>query len=48
MNPIFSETAQPILIAKIYVIKDIKEVLKKIQDSIPFTRRGKKIIEIFQ
>ena len=36
----FSKTAQPILTTKIYVIEGTKEVLKKIQEPIPFMRRG--------
>ena len=45
-NQIFSETAQPILMSKIYVIESTKEVLKKIQEPIPFTRRGwKKLLK---
>ena len=39
-NLIFSKTAQPILMTKIYVIEGTKEVLKKIQKPIPFIKRG--------
>ena len=41
-NLIFSKTAQPILMAKIYVIESTKEVLKKIQEPIPLIRRDEK------
>ena len=36
---IFSKTAQPILMTKIYVIEGTKEVPKKIQESIPFIKK---------
>ena len=39
-NLISSETAKPIFMTKIYVIEGTKEVLKKIQKSIPFIKRG--------
>ena len=39
-NLIYSKTAQPILMTKIYVIEGYKEVLKKIQEPIPFIKRG--------
>ena len=39
-NLIFSKTAEPILITKMYVIEGTKEVLKKIQEPIPFKKRG--------
>ena len=41
-NPIFAKTAQPMLIAKIYVIEHNKEVMQKIQEPIPLIRRGQK------
>ena len=39
-NLIFSKTAQPILMTKIYVIEDNKEALKKIQEPFPIIKRG--------
>ena len=39
-NTIFSKTAQPILMAKIYVIEGTKEVMKKNKELIPLIRRG--------
>ena len=39
-NLIFSKTAQPILMTKIYVVEGTKEVLKKIQELIPFIKIG--------
>ena len=39
-NLIFSKTARPILMTKIYVIEGTKGVLKKIQEPIPFIKRG--------
>ena len=41
-NLIFLKTAQPILMTKIDVIGGTKEVLKKIQEGIPFIKRGLK------
>ena len=38
-NQIFSKTAQPILMTKIYVIEGTREVVTKIQEPIPLTRR---------
>ena len=38
-NQIFSKTAQPISMTKIYVIEGTREVLKKIQEPVPFKRR---------
>ena len=37
---IFSKTTQPILMTTIYAIEGSKEVLKKIQEPIPFIKRG--------
>ena len=39
-NLIFSQTTQPILMTKIYVIKGTKEIPQKIQEPIPFIKRG--------
>ena len=39
-NLIFSKTAQPILMTKIYVIEGTEEVLKNIQEPIPFIKMG--------
>ena len=44
-NQIFSKTAQPIMITKIYVIEGTKEVLKKIQE--PFMLKFKVTTYIF-
>ena len=48
-NQIFSETAQPILIAKVYVIEGTKEVLKKTSRThSAHKKRMKKIIKFFK
>ena len=39
-NIIFSKTVQPIFMTKIYVIEGNKKLLKKIQEPIPFIKRG--------
>ena len=42
-NPIFSKTAQPILMAKIlYVIDDATEIMQKIQEPIRLIRTEQK------
>ena len=44
---IFSKTAEPILIAQIYVIEGTKEVLKKIREPIPSVwREWKKLLKL--
>ena len=46
-NRIFSSTAQPILMDKIYIVEGTKEVLKKTQEPIPFIRmRSKKLLKL--
>ena len=46
-NPIWSKTAQLILMPKIYVIEGTKEVMRKIQEPIPLIRREQKNYWIF-